>query len=298
MSPAIGYTSLRAQLRVRINHRERVLGWFRTLRYLLVQGPWRPWLVRHYAARNSNPPLPARAQTMFGGLDPVTAAGELDREAYTRRFEAPGDVVEGIVEWARAVGAKRIDDPHVDCEGVTRIAHDPRAIEAARRFLGAEPILFTSKIYWTTPRPDAHGRMSGAAENGQFHYDLADVKAVTLFVYLSDVDEDSGPHVVIPATQRRVTPAQILRRTISEEFVRRHYPGRARAITGRRGTSWFEDITCYHKQANGTKVRLMLSIIYSLHRRPLEELEMRPASGTDSRPADRLRAARAAAGTG
>jgi len=296
MSSAIGYASLRAQLRVRLNHRERVLGWFRTLRYLLVQGPWRPWLVRYYRATNSNPPLPARAQTMLDGFDAASAAGELGREAYTRRFEVPGDVVEGIVGWTRAVGAKRIDDPHVDCEGVTRIAHDPRAIEVARRFLGAEPILFTSKIYWTTPRPDANGRMGGAAENGQFHYDLADVKAVTLFVYLTDVDEESGPHVVIPGTQRRVTPAQILRRTISEEFVQRHYPGKAVTITGRRGTSWFEDITCYHKQAIGTKVRLMLSIIYSLHRRPLDELEMRPASGADSRPADRLRRAGAAAG--
>ena len=291
MTSSVGYTSLRAQLRVRLNHRETILGWFRILRYVLVQGPWRPWLARYYAAKNSNPPLPARADTLFGGFDVGAAAAELDREAFTRRAEVPERVVADIATWTRAVGAKRIDDPHVDCEGVSRIAHDPRVIEVARRFLGAEPILFSSKIYWTTPRPDGRGGMGGAAENGQFHYDLADVKALTLFVYLSDVDEQSGPHVVVRGTQRRVTPAQILRRTVSEEFVRRNFPGRVETITGRRGTSWFEDITCYHKQATGTKVRLMLSIIYSLHRRPLEDLEMRPASGGDSRPADRLRLA-------
>jgi hypothetical protein len=298
MTSSVGYTSLRAQLRVRLNHRETILGWFRILRYVLVQGPWRPWLARYYAAKNANPPLPVRAETLFGGFDVGAAATELDGEACTHRAEVPEGVVEEIVEWTRAVGAKRIDDPHVDCEGVSRIAHDPRAIEVVRRFLGAEPILFSSKIYWTTPRPDGHGGMGGAAENGQFHYDLADVKALTLFVYLSDVDEQSGPHVVVRGTQRRVTPAQILRRTVSDEFVRRRFAGRIETITGRRGTSWFEDITCYHKQATGTKVRLMLSIIYSLHRRPLEDLEMRPASGGDSRPADRLRLARAGAGGG
>jgi len=296
MSTAVGYTSLRARLRVGLNHHETVLGWVRMLRYMLIQGPWHQWLIRHYATRNSNPPLPVRAHSMFDGFDAVAAARELDRDAYTRKLEVPVDVVAGIVEWVQGIDAKRIDDPHVDCEAVARIAHDPSAVAVARRYLGAEPILFTSKIYWTIPRPDARGRVSGAAENGHYHYDLADVKAVTLFVYLSDVDGDSGPHVVIRGTQRRWTPGQILRRTISEEFVRRHYAGRVEEITGRRGTSWFEDITCYHKQAIGTKNRLMLSIIYSLHRRPLENLEMRPASGSDSRPADRLRLAQSTAG--
>jgi hypothetical protein len=291
MSHAVGYTSLRAQLRVRLNHRETVLGWFRMLRYLLVQGPWRPFLVRWYAAGTANPPLAADDATMFTGLDAAVAAGELARDAYTRRFHVPDSTVAGIVKWASHVDAKRIDDAHVDCPDVAHIAHDHRAVEIARRFLGADPILFTSKLYWTTPRQTAEGFLHGAAENGQFHYDLADVRAVTLFVYLTDVDDDCGPHVAIRGTQRRVTPAQILRRTISEEFVRRHYDGRVETILGPRGTAWFEDITCYHRQAPGTQRRLMLSIIYSLHRRPLEDLEMRPASGSDSRPADRMRAA-------
>lgn len=286
MSSSVGYTSLRAQLRVRLNHRETLLGWFRILRYLLVQGPWRPWLARWYAARNANPPLPAHASTLFDTLDPGPEARALATDGFTSRFPVPPALVTDIAEWTRAVGAQRIDDPHVDCAAVERIAHDPRTIAVARRFLGAEPILFTSKIYWTRPRPGAEG----AAENGAFHYDLADLKAVTLFVYLSDVDQESGPHVVVRGTMRRVTPPEILRRTVSDAFVERRFPGRCVTITGPRGTAWFEDITAYHKQAKGSKVRLMLSLIYSLHRRPLEDLEQRPASGQDSRPADRLRA--------
>lgn len=296
MASMVGYTSLRARLRVGLNHRERVLGWFRILRYVLVQGPWRPYLIRYHAEKNENPPLPARALTMFDELEDRATAEALDRDAVTKRFLAPDGTIDSIVEWVRANDAKRIDDPHVDCEGVTAIAHDPRVIAVARRYLGAEPILFTSKIYWTLPRPDARGRVAAAAEGGQFHYDLADVKAVTLFVYLTDVDEASGPHVAVRGTQRRVTLDQILRRTISDELIERRYPGRIETILGPRGTCWFEDITCYHKQAVGTKSRLMLSIIYSLHRRPLDDLEMRPASGNDSRPADRLRRAEIAVG--
>jgi len=294
MASSVGYTSLRARLRVRLNHRETLLAWFRMLRYVLVQGPWRPWLVRHYAAHNANPPLPARATTLFEDFDAAAAGRALGVDGYTGRFRVPDEMVAPVVDWTRAVGAKRIDDPHVDCEEVARIVHDPRVIDAARRFLGAEPILFTSKIYWTTPRPGS----SGAAEDGLFHYDLADVKSVTLFVYLSDVDGESGPHVVVRGTMRRVTPLEILRRMVSDEFILRRYPGRIETITGPRGTGWLEDITCYHKQAGGTKVRLMLSVIYSLHRQPLSDLEMRPANGQDSRPADRLRAAHATAPVG
>lgn len=296
MASQVGYTSLRARLRVGLNHRERLLGWFRILRYLLVQGPWRAWLIRFHAMRNANPLLPVRAQSVFDRVDAAAAATALDRDAVTERFQAPDELIAGIVEWVRDNDAKRIDDPHVDCEGVSAIAHDPRVIGVARRYLGAEPILFTSKIYWTIPRPDERGRVAAAAEGGQFHYDLADLKAVTLFVYLTEVDAECGPHVAVRGSQQRVTPDQILRRTISDELVQRRYAGRIETILGPRGTCWFEDITCYHKQSVGTKVRLMLSIIYSLHRRPLEDLEMRPASGSDSRPADRLRRAQAAAG--
>lgn len=289
MQESLGYTALRARLRTSLNHRETILGWFRVVRYALVQGPWRPWIIRRHEARNMNPPMPVFDDTLFDGMDPESAGRLLEDEACAREFLVPGEIVDTIVAWSREVGAKRIDDPHVDCAGVQRIAHDPRVVEVARRYLKAEPILFTSKIYWTVPPADAQGRLNAAAERGQFHYDVADVKALTVFVYLTDVDGNSGPHVVIRGTQRRVTPTEVFRRTISDEFANRKYGERIEVITGPRGTGWFEDITCYHKQSAGSKVRLMLSIIYSLHRRPVEDLARRAGTTSDSRPADRVR---------
>lgn len=208
---------------MRLNHRETVLNGFRLLGYLLVQAPWRPWLVRRHVARNANPPIPVADHTLFGKLDAAAAARALQTDAYTTAFQIADDRVDEIVAWTRAVGAKRIDDPHVDCEAVKRIVHDPRVVEVVR------------------------------------------------------------------GAQKHVTPRQILRRTVSEDYIRRRFEGRVVTILGPRGTSWFEDITTYHKQAAGTKVRLVLSVIYTLHRRPLDDLEMRPASGHDSRPADRMR---------
>ena len=100
------------------------------------------------------------------------------------------------------------------------------------------------------------------------------------------MDADCGPHVVVRGTQGRKRFAQIFNRFIAEEEIQRRFPGRMHVITGERGTAWFEDISCYHKQAAAERTRLMLSIIYSLHRQPLaEERARRGAAARSGRAA-------------
>lgn len=271
------YLVLRSRFRNWVGDREALLHVVRLARCLLVQGPWQSWLVRHYRRHHANPPLPVYTETLFSALDAEHAAWALEAVAFAEGFRVPGALVDEIVAYAHADGAKRLDNPHLECVAASRIAHDPRVVEVARRFLGAEPILLESKIFWTIPTPDARGRVMAPAEDGLFHYDLVDVKAMTVFVYLTDVDEDSNPHVVIPGTHARRSPVQILRRSLSDREAERRFAGRIRVITGARGTGWFEDITTYHKQAGGGKVRLMLTLLYSLHRRPAPARPKRPS---------------------
>jgi hypothetical protein len=265
------YSTVRARLRRLVADKERPLNVLRMLRYALLQGPWRPWFVRHYQTHERRGAFPVHPETFLNDLDVAETVRRLDDEAYAMGFMVPPPLVEEITAFGRAAGRKRIDLPHLECEAVRRIAHDPTIVEVARRFLGAEPMLCDTKLQWTVPPPDEAGRQRTANERGLFHYDVADVKALTVFVYLTDVDAQCGPHVVIPGTQERRTPSQIFRRFISDEFAQERYRDRITVITGPRGLGWFEDIACYHKQAPGEKVRLLLTLIYSLHRRPLEE---------------------------
>lgn len=277
MEVALRYSALRARLRNYVGNRETLLEYFRMLRYALLQGPWQPLVIRYYQAHNPNPPLPVCTDTMFEGLDVDQAVERLRSDAFAPGFIVPEDVVDGAVAYARKLGVKRSDDPHLYCEAAHRIAHDPTLVAVARRYLKAEPILNSSKLYWTIPPADRQGQMNAAAERGRFHYDLADVKSLAIFVYLSDVDEDCGPHIVIPGTQGRKSPARIVNRFLEEGEARRRYGDRIRVVTGKRGTGWFEDIACYHKQDAARKSRLMMSIIYSLHRPPLVDAARRPA---------------------
>ena len=266
MNPGLLYATLRRHVRDSITRRPAVLEVLRILRFLMVQGPWQPLVVRWHQAFGHHPPFPATATSLLDPLDVVAAVRQLDREAYAPGFQVPEPLVEEIVSFVRADGRRRLEDPHHDCPAVHRIAHDPVLAAVARGYLGAEPTLTETRINWTLPLPDERGRVWLTADNGRFHYDLADVKALSVFVYLTDVDPDCGPHVVVRGTQRRRTPGEILNRFLDDETVDRRYRDRVHTILGRRGTGWFEDITTYHKQAIGTKVRLILALTYSLSR--------------------------------
>lgn len=266
MEHSLTYPAVRARLRTWLSDHPHLLDAFRVARCMLLQGPWQPWLIRRYRTQGVNPPLPVNAQTLFPEFASGEAVGALRRDAYAPGFVVPAALVDEIAAYARAVGGKRIDRPEEACEAVRVLAHDPAIVDVARGYLGAEPVFLKSQIYWTIPAGNAIGNAMAAAEGGRFHYDIPDIQALTLFIYLTDVDEDSGPHVVIKGTQRRRTPREILSRFITDEYAARRWPDRIHTITGPRGTAWFEDITCYHKQAPAAKVRGMIYLIYSLHR--------------------------------
>lgn len=268
MDASLLYPTLRSRLRDALDRDRRMLNAVRKLRYALVQGPWQPLVVRWHQAFSRNPRFATAAETMLPPFDVDGVVRRLERDAYSAGFVVPGPVVDDIVAYVRKRGARWIENPHKSCFAVERLSQDPAIVEVARGYLGAEPILLESRSYWTLPTPDERGRVFGAADGGMFHYDVADVRSLSVFIYLTDVDEDSCPHVVIRGTQARRTPRQIFTRMLDDATAERRFGGRIHTILGPRGTGWFEDIATYHKQRNGTKPRLLLSLLYSLGRRP------------------------------
>lgn len=266
MELSLRYATVRTRLRHWLSGHTRLLDAFRVMRCVLLQGPWQSALIRRYRTRASNPPLDVNARTLFPGLDPAAAVASLQRDAYAPGLQVPAHLVDEIVAFARAVGGKTVHHPEQGCAAVRTLAHDPAIVEVARGYLGAEPVFLKSQVYWTVPDGTAIGNALAAAEGGRFHYDIADIRALTVFVYLTDVDADCGPHLVIPGTQRRRSPREILSRFISDAYAERKWGDRIHTIIGPRGTGWFEDITCYHKQAPAARVRGMIYLIYALHR--------------------------------
>ena len=129
---------------------------------------------------------------------------------------------------------------------VAALMSDPVLVAMARDYLGCEPILDTCLI-WASP---AFGDGPSSEVTQWFHYDTLNPRFIKFFVYLTDVDSDTGPHCVVPSTHRpdlagwklRLGPARI-----SDEQIDTAYPGMTRELLGPRGTVIAEDTRAFHK---------------------------------------------------
>ena len=80
------------------------------------------------------------------------------------------------------------------CPHLLHIANDPATLSVVARHLGATPTILGMSAWWSFAGREA------PCEEQHFHRDLADYQFCKLFVYLTDVDEDGGPHAFYPRT--------------------------------------------------------------------------------------------------
>lgn len=147
-----------------------------------------------------------------------------------------------------------LDAPHL-----LSIANDPRVLTIVERFLGAKPTIGALRLWWSTPTP------SGEPEHAElFHRDIDDLRFVKLFVYLTDVDDESGPHIYASGSHRKNTLTQVGRFTdkevadaVGEETIVR--------LKGPAGTSFIESTYGLHRGLPPTrKPRLVFQPLYTL----------------------------------
>lgn len=152
------------------------------------------------------------------------------------------------------------------------IANDPRVLNTVERFLGCKPTLAAIRVWWSTP---SASETPEHAEN--FHRDVDDLRFVKLFVYLTDVDDQSGPHIYAVGSHRKNVLTRIGRFTDAEvaaacgdETIRR--------FTGPAGTSFLENTYGLHRGLPPVRhPRMILQPLYTLRpiifgpRRPLRQ---------------------------
>ncbi|WP_425405605.1 hypothetical protein [Hwanghaeella sp.] len=87
----------------------------------------------------------------------------------------------------------------VNCPHLLELATDPFHLGIAQQFLGTVPQVITCAAWWSFAQADQ------ARDAQLFHLDLDDYRFFKLFFYLTDVDEEAGPHVYVPTTHRADT---------------------------------------------------------------------------------------------
>ncbi|MEJ7766045.1 MAG: phytanoyl-CoA dioxygenase family protein, partial [Acidimicrobiales bacterium] len=142
--------------------------------------------------------------------------------------------------------AAKYEVPELDlarCEAAQAIVADESLLALAQDYFGATPINDLLTMWWSAPGPT--GSESEVAQ--QFHFDLDRLRFLKLFVYLTDVTEESGPHVYLRGTHHGLPARLRAPRRYTDSEVGSELMSRALRLCGPRGTMFLADTIGLHK---------------------------------------------------
>jgi len=212
-----------------------------------------------------------------------THVGNLSNDGYTiLDFKLRPEIVEAIVKYSEEIKcydtyrseSTPIDQRNAPAEThvayyeraelvkfkpIVDIANDPGLLQIVQNFLGAKPTISNINMWWSFG-----GRKQ--AEHAQlFHRDLDDWKFCKLFIYLTDVREESGPHIYVQKSSQSPLFRKI-RRYSDAEVGDTFGTNNILTFTGVKGTAFIVDTYGFHKGLlPKSDNRLLLQIQYSLY---------------------------------
>lgn len=163
---------------------------------------------------------------------------------------------------------------------VQEFACDPRILKIAQDYLGTAPILDFVAMWWHTksPSPDKE-----AAQ--YFHFDMERLRWIKFFFYLTDVNEESGPHVFVPKSHLDHGLPFSLRSKgytrLEDSQVDRVFPRMSwKVFTGPIGSMIVEDTRGLHKGKhveNGDRLVFQLQFTGSLFGTTVDRIQVNQA---------------------
>ena len=178
------------------------------------------------------------------------------------------------------------------CPHLLDIANDPAVLSVVEGYFGTLPTIQGLSAWWS------FADTTGATEAQLFHMDIDDLKFCKLFIYLTDVDEESGPHTYLggshdlefihglrgqwPGGGEEFNPVVLppLRKTDGQ--VKRIFGRDPTHLTGARGTRFVADTFGIHKGVPPKKgERLVCQVLYGVTP-PAQGAYRAPAHGLGS----------------
>jgi len=152
------------------------------------------------------------------------------------------------------------------CLTVDEIVSDRTLIEIAQKYLGYYPTLITRHLTWSFASDLDEASTQKLYPPTNFHYDVAGLNFVTASFFITDVDDSSGPHIMIEKSHNRKPLQMLFRSNIQKEADVWRYYNRSEELTikGNAGFGFFQDPSCIHRlKLPKNSNRLILQIRYS-----------------------------------
>lgn len=234
-------------------------------------------LLRHRVNAREGAPGPARlAHTPPAlkalrdkGLVPVASpfsAAQLDDVLafLTTALVAGAASSEPVNALSRGVTTAAYDLPTIlACPHLLQAMNHPRLLDIAEGFLQCKPTISGAGLRWSFPSPRA---VSGVQ---RFHRDAEDWRILRLFVYLTDVHDDCGPHQFVEGSHK--TAGRLRLRPYSDRDIEQRFGhDKVLTIAGPRGTAFMGDMWGVHRGVPPTgRPRLLFSCTYTMTGTPI-----------------------------
>ena len=133
-------------------------------------------------------------------------------------------------------------------------------MEFAKAYLGCNNFSVNATFFVSNPLQITEEEKYRNAQ--YFHWDNDFRKFFKLYIYLTDVELDSGPHIYIPKTHKNKLPEYKLCRLYSDKKIYSNYPN-PKVFTGKAGSLFLVDSYGLHKgETPKSQSRLMLNVHY------------------------------------
>jgi hypothetical protein len=246
------------------------------------------------------------SQSIFPDLDVDAVVAGLRSDGYYRGLKLPQATLSELVDFAHkapcygnrnpAMGFTYAEKDQVfqkfpqsivlgkffnsaeQCPAVHRVENDPKLLAIAALYLRSLPVHQGSNMWWSFAGEASPEERSKAAQ--LYHIDLDDYRFVKFFFYLTPVDADHGPHVIVRGTHnaKRLDHQAAIRRFTDEEIAATYGADRVITIYGEAGSGFAEDTLCFHKgEPPVAGDRLVLQIEYGLRDYNLQHDRIDPA---------------------
>ena len=151
-------------------------------------------------------------------------------------------------------------------------ANDPDILAVVENIFGCKPEIGVIQAMWRFPSDNA------PVNDELWHRDFETLRLVKCFLYLTDVDDDSGPHKFIETSHLINKKTKIGKGIRSDKHLEDAY-GKDKVITktGTAGTCFLEETIGWHKGTKPiNKPRLMVQVVYSIN--PVKYKDRSPIS--------------------
>ena len=167
---------------------------------------------------------------------------------------------------------------------IQKLVTDPSLLALAQSYLKAPPVLDGVNMWWCT----SYAKTASAEAAQMYHFDLERPKWIKIFVYLTDINEETGPHCFVAKSHKsKGIPWKLLKRGYARiedhEVAEVYKPEDVLTMTGPKGTLLAEDTRGLHKGLHlkhGERLIFQIQYSNSLFATSSKKFNVKPSAVT------------------